>query len=64
MKKLTPIKALRLLTGIFNPDQAVSILVYVNLLARWMDKDNILDKEFLLEQFRKIEIELDLENKS
>ena len=58
LKKCTLIEALRLLTGIFDPDRAVTILVFVNLIARKLDNDPILDDDFLLEQFKKIGIEL------
>ena len=60
MRTLTPIKALRALTGIFKPEQALGILVYVNLLARYLDKDLILEESFLLDEFEKINIKLDL----
>lgn len=58
MKELTPIQALRLLTGMFDPDQAIHILAFCNLIARKLDNDPNLDDEFLLEQFRKINVEL------
>ena len=61
MKELTPIKAIRTLTGMFNPDHAVTILAFVNLLARKLDNDDLLDDEFLKAQFEKIGIKLILE---
>ena len=63
METMTPIKALRRLTGIFDPDHAVSILAFVNLLARKMDNCELLEDEFLINQFKKIGIDLDLEEK-
>ena len=58
MRKLTPIQALRLLTGMFDPDHAVHILAFVNLLARKLDNDPNLQDDFLKEQFNKIGIDL------
>ena len=58
MRKLTLIQALRLLTGMFDPDQAVHILAFVNLLARKLDNDPNLQDDFLKEQFKKIGIDL------
>lgn len=58
--KLKPIKAIRLLTGIIDPKNSITILGLVNLLARHLDKCDILETEFLLETFRKSGIELDL----
>lgn len=58
MRKCTPIQALRLLTGMFDPDQAVNILAFVNLLARKLDNDPNLQDDFLKEQFRKIGVDL------
>ena len=62
MKKLTPIQALRLLTGMFDPEQAVHILAFANLIARKLDNCPNLQDDFLKEQFNKIGIELILEN--
>lgn len=58
--KLKPIKAIRMLTAMFNPEHAVTILALVNLLSRHMDKDQNLCTEFLLDRFSKAGIELDL----
>lgn len=60
MIKCTPIKALRLLTGMFDPDHAVTILAMVNLLARKLDNCELLEDSFLVSQFAKAGIELDL----
>jgi hypothetical protein len=62
LKKLTPIKALRLLTGMFPEDQAIQVLAFCNLIGRYLDKDDNLEKDFLLSQFEKIGINLVLEN--
>ena len=62
VKKLTPIQALRLLTGMFDPNQAITILAFVNLIARKLDNCPNLQDDFLKEQFNKIGIELILEN--
>ena len=59
--KLTPIEALRRLTGIIDPNRAVLIIGYVNLLARYLDKCDLLEVDFLKNQFRKIGIDLILE---
>jgi hypothetical protein len=56
--ELTPIQAIRKLSGIFFPEQAVNILALVNLLARYLDEDPILEKEFLLKKFEEIGIKL------
>lgn len=64
LKQMTLIEALRTLTGMFNPDHAIHVLAFANLIARKLDNDPILDDEFLLEQFRKIGIELVLNEKS
>ncbi len=64
MKELTPIKALRSLTGIYRQGYEIQILVFVNLLARYLDHDELLEDSFLLEQFEKIGIKLILENKN
>ena len=64
MKRVTPIHALRLLTGMFNPDHAISILAFVNLLARYLDNDDLLEEKFLIEQFRKIKIDLILNDET
>lgn len=61
MKKYTPIKLLRVLTGMFDPDQAVNILSFVNLIARYLDNDPNLDPEFLKDQFKLIGVELILD---
>ena len=61
--KLTPIKALRRLTGIIKEDQAINILVYCNMLARWLDKDELLERDFLLDTFARIGVELELEER-
>lgn len=61
LKELTPIQALRLLTGMFDPKQAINILVFVNLIARYLDKDPLLERDFLLSQFEKAGIKLVLE---
>jgi len=63
MRELTPVKALRELTRIINPKQAVTIIMLVNLLARYMDNDELLDKNFLIETFEKTGIKLILEGK-
>jgi hypothetical protein len=34
MKELTHIEAIRLLSGMFNPDHAINILSFINLIAR------------------------------
>ena len=45
--KLTPIKAIRYLTGIVKKDEntMIQILVYVNLLARHIDNDDLYQAE-------------------
>lgn len=58
MRQCTPIQALRLLTGMFDPEQAVHILAFANLLARKLDNDPNLEDDFLKEQFNKIGIDL------
>ena len=63
MKKLTPIQALRLLTGMFDPDQAIHILAFANLIARKLDNCPNLQDDFLREQFLKIGIDLILDDK-
>jgi hypothetical protein len=49
-------EAIRLLTGMFNPDHAISILAYVNLIAR--DYFNDASSDFVDEQLLKIGIKL------
>jgi hypothetical protein len=63
MTKLTPVRTIRLMTGIIDPNISVALLCKINLLARWLDKDPNLDREFLLGVFREHEIELDLEDR-
>lgn len=63
MHKLTPIQAIRFLTAIINPEQAVNVLAYVNMLARWLDNDKLLDRTFLLGTFSEIGIALILEDR-
>ncbi len=62
MRKMTVIEALRQLTNIIDPKQAVNIIAFVNLLARKLDNCPSLQDNFLVEQFKKINIELILEN--
>lgn len=61
MRQCTPIQALRLLTGMFDPGQAVNILSFVNLIARYLDNDPNLDPEFLKDQFKLIGVDLILD---
>ncbi len=61
MRKYTPIKMLRVLTGMFDPEQAVNILSFVNLIARYLDNDPNLQEEFLKDQFKLIGVELILD---
>jgi hypothetical protein len=61
MEDMTPIQALRLLTGIFNPKDAITILTRVNLIARYLDHDKLLQDSFLRKQFEKIGINLILD---
>ena len=56
IKILTRMEAIRLLTGMFNPDHAVSVLVFVNLIAR--DYFNDVDTNFADEELLKIGIKL------
>jgi hypothetical protein len=63
MRELTPIEALRLLTGCFDPKNAINILVLVNLLARYLDNDPILEEEFLIMTFKNVGIKLILGDK-
>lgn len=58
--KMTPVQALRQITGIFSQDHAIHILAFANLLARKLDNCPLLDDEFLKEQFLKIGIDLEL----
>ncbi len=52
---------LRVLTGMFDPEQAVNILSFVNLIARYLDNDPNLQEEFLKDQFKLIGVELILD---
>lgn len=61
LKELTPIKALRFLTGIIETSTIMQVLFSINLIARYLDNDDNLEKEFLLEQFKKIGIKLILD---
>lgn len=62
MIKATPIKALRLLTGIFEKeeDSMITIIQLCCLIARYLDNDPILRKDFLVKVFKESGIELDL----
>ena len=59
--KLKPIEALRVLTGMFRPADAVNILALVNILARYLDGDESLDPNFLIDTYKEVGIDLDLE---
>ena len=63
LQELTPIQTLRRLTGIIDPRCAVDTLMYVNLIARYLDHDELLEDSFLLKQFEKIGIKLILEER-
>lgn len=61
LRKLTHIEAIRLLSGMFNPEQAVNILAFINLIAR----NSLGDAEdnFTDEQLFKIGIKLKRDEK-
>ena len=61
LRKLTHIEAIRLLSGMFNPDQAVNILAFINLIARNSLGDA--EDDFTDEQLLKIGIQLKREEK-
>jgi len=58
LSQLTTVQAIRRLTGIINPEHAVDIIAMVNLIARYMDKDPILEKSFFDEVMAKIGIQI------
>ena len=62
LKRCNHLEAIRLLTGMFNPEHAVTILAMVNLIARHykkLDSDIVeVDEDFFAEQMSKIGMDI------
>ena len=56
MKKLTHIEAIRLISGMFRPENAVNILAFINLVAR--NNLGLAEDDFTDEQMKKLDIKL------
>lgn len=66
---MTPIKVLRLLTGAISfkepaeISEFINLLSFVNLIARYLDNDGLLEESFLRTQFERIGVNLILDDK-